>query len=166
MSDDRSAELSALCSACGLCCDGTMFHHVELRDGEELAPEARRRLRMVPDSRRFLQPCSARSHAGCDVYTSRPKVCRTYRCSLLRAHEEEGGDFQARLDKVTRARALADRLRALAATPGEANWLFDDLATLLERDLGTVPDELKLDVAELGMRLQRDFGRDLAPQPK
>lgn len=143
-----------------------MFHHVELRDGEALAPEARRRLRMVPDTRRFLQPCSARTGAGCEVYAARPSVCRTYRCSLLRAHEDEGGDFKARLEKVSRARALADRLRARAGVAGEANWLFDDLATLLERDFASVPDELKLDVAELGMRLQRDFGRDLAPQPK
>jgi Fe-S-cluster containining protein len=79
----------ALCVRCGFCCDGALFGHVPVHDDEAAAlpaplvavERAGKKTRLA-----FLQPCAA-FRAQCTVYDARPKVCRTYRCELLKAVE-------------------------------------------------------------------------------
>lgn len=70
---------------CGLCCDGSIFEDVELKDlheadsmeilGLEIEEEEGKHL--------LLQPCNALSGTQCSLYPHRPECCRTFECHLL-----------------------------------------------------------------------------------
>lgn len=134
----RDEELSALCLACGACCDGTMYARVELDGPGDRERAARRGLPILEEpSPSLAQPCAAHVGGRCTAYDDRPERCAGYRCEQHRLHETEGGPLEVRLERV---RAL----RLVAARVAEA------------RARGVAPDAL--DLAELGMRLRRDFG--------
>lgn len=158
MSGDLEREGSLLCAACGACCDGTMFSNVEL-DADTPTP-VRRRLGLVDEATRMLQPCVHRSPAGCAVYDVRPAPCRGFRCKQLREHLEGGGDLEARLAKVRAVRALSERLRAFVGLSGDGpperttHWGL--YVAVHER--ADVPPSVALDLVELTVRLQRDLG--------
>jgi len=121
----------ALCLACGLCCDGTLFADVELQPGD--APERLRagglrllRLRtrgdLLPDSPRlrFNQPCAALgADCHCRIYPGRPAHCRAFECALLKAFQA-GTVSQATALRVIRQtrRRVAD-IQALLVRLGD-----------------------------------------------
>lgn len=159
MSDAAPTDASKLCGACGLCCDGTLFHHVELEDEEVIAPSIRVRLRMV-DERSFLQPCSQRLELGCAVYEDRPRRCREYRCTQLERLADDH-NLQAALTRVAAVRAVADRIRARLQDEERREWLIEGLAKMFARPGTELTPELALDMAELGVRMKRDFGKKI-----
>ena len=71
---------SALCAACGMCCDGTLFAHGMLEPGEAEPPDAA--VTWEEDARCFVQPCP-QYNGGCRIYADRPGACRAFRCSVL-----------------------------------------------------------------------------------
>ena len=76
---------TALCTRCGLCCDGSLFADVELAsDGEASALELMgAEVDDDDDGPVLLQPCAALRHKRCTIYLHRPKCCRTFECKLL-----------------------------------------------------------------------------------
>lgn len=104
----REAELEALCLACGLCCDGSLFGRARLEPGE--VERARKiGLRVLPSGGSFEQPCSALGEGrACAVYTERPNACRAFVCGLWDEHRREGGALAPRLETIARARSLLD----------------------------------------------------------
>lgn len=93
----------ALCTACGLCCDGTLFSVVHLAADEvdriPLAVIAGH----VPPA--FRQPCPALEGTRCAIYATRPGACRRFDCLLL--HALRSGELSAAeaLAVVAEARA-------------------------------------------------------------
>jgi Fe-S-cluster containining protein len=75
--------LSELCTACGLCCDGSLFRFVPA-DPAEADLYARLKLPVVQQSGRSAMPlpCHRLSERCCTVYTERPSGCRAYVCRL------------------------------------------------------------------------------------
>lgn len=126
--------MSALCLACGLCCDGSLFGFVPLEPAE-IAPARARGLAVIASGRGFEQPCPA-LRGGCTLYAERPAACRRFTCRLL----ARDGPVSA----VHRVRALMAQLRALGHGPGDfvagdavspvARALYDELMLRLERD--------------------------------
>lgn len=110
--------LEALCSACGLCCDGTLFTHVSLTADEAERLAAKVEVRPRTDGKLALaQPCRALQGRSCAVYADRPQGCRTYVCSVYRALE--GGE--ARADEAQELVALAlGRIARVGAPLGPA----------------------------------------------
>jgi Fe-S-cluster containining protein len=128
-------EGDALCTACGLCCDGTFHGKVVIDDRE------RRRLARVglpvlqdPAGSWARLPCSALRGALCSVYEDRPRACAGYAC-LLRTKVDAGGvtlgearrtiaALRSRLVAVREAfvapasATLRDRILSLAGAPG------------------------------------------------
>ncbi len=98
-------ELAQICQSCGFCCDGTLFRGVLLRP-EELDRSKRIGLR-VHEDKGFLLPCSQLKDKSCQVYEDRPSTCRSFECSLLARHREEGGPVEQRLRVVERVRELS-----------------------------------------------------------
>ena len=149
-------ELGRLCSACGSCCRGVMFGVVELEEGEEPAPEVRRRLDIVDG--KFPQPCAAHDGASCTIYDARPRACRNYTCALYKRHAAgEGGGIAEKIALVTRIRSLVGSVcegepAHVGSILGVVAPIVGDRARWRDR-----PDKL-LDVAELAMRLKRDLG--------
>ena len=106
--------MPALCVGCGLCCDGSMFHAVELAPGDDRAPLEVLGTVFVTDihSTRFEQPCPAHVGGCCTNYEHRPAMCRNYNCALLLQVEAgvvDEPDAQAIVDEAV---ALRDRVHA------------------------------------------------------
>jgi Fe-S-cluster containining protein len=108
-----------LCRACGLCCDGTLFHHVKLGAAED--PRAlrvhglpvfvsRARTPVV----RTPQPCAALcADRSCRIYAQRPAQCRAFECRVFQDLAAGRITADAALRLVRRARRWADRARKL-----------------------------------------------------
>jgi len=121
-------ERSALCLACGLCCQGALHDLVPL-DEDEIARARKLRLPVVESPHRlaFRLPCPRLHERRCTVYAERPRTCASYACETLRAYgageidEAEAlarvravGDLTARipgLEGVARGDAVAERAR-------------------------------------------------------
>lgn len=76
---------SRLCQACGLCCNGVMFHTVRLRPADvprELAALGVK-LKRKKGKDWILQPCPAYREACCAIYEQRPERCRRFECQQL-----------------------------------------------------------------------------------
>ena len=87
--DARRAE--ALCTRCGLCCDGSLFADVELGRREDSTSLVALGLDVEEDDDRegaevLLQPCAALQERRCGVYPHRPGCCRTFECRVLQEH--------------------------------------------------------------------------------
>lgn len=102
----------ALCTARGLCCDGTLFDRVRVRADEEeriaalglvIAPRGEKRY--------FEQPCPRLEGGCCTIYADRPKSCTRYRCRLLLALDGGEVALPEALAKVTEAKRLIEATR-------------------------------------------------------
>ena len=77
----------ALCTECGLCCDGSLFADVELTGLTEAAGLEIMGLEIEDDDAGgalLVQPCGALQGKRCGIYAHRPECCRTFECRLLR----------------------------------------------------------------------------------
>jgi Fe-S-cluster containining protein len=109
----KPAELSFLCQACGLCCDGSLFGRVDL-ETEEVAGARKRHLRIVGSGRSFEQPCCAlvmdtrrgSDRRRCSIYEERPLSCRRFVCRLYDKYRRDGGSIEEALSVIRRVRSL------------------------------------------------------------
>ncbi len=107
------AQLSRLCLSCGLCCDGTLFERATATP-EEFAtlPAAGFTTLMKAEATYFQLPCTKLHCTTCSIYERRPEVCRSFRCSLLRAIERSELTIEEAQAHVARARELREAVRA------------------------------------------------------
>lgn len=110
-----------LCSACGLCCDGTLFYSVVLQPGDSPKELISLGLKLKKKKKQFqfLQPCSAFCGTHCSIYDHRPTRCRAFECEQLRrmnAAEISPGEALAR---VREAKASLNEVKSLLRQMGE-----------------------------------------------
>ena len=75
----------AICVTCGFCCDGTLFSHASLREGERgrLPDKIVQACFSEGGKDYFRLPCGYFT-SKCSIYDrKRAEVCGTYRCQLL-----------------------------------------------------------------------------------
>lgn len=101
-----------VCVGCGFCCDGTMFLHAHLNEGERgNLPEKIEKAAFSEGGRDyFRQPCRY-FNGRCSIYDrQRADVCGSYRCQLLK--DLSGGIVTASdaCDTVKRARDIRRQL--------------------------------------------------------
>jgi Fe-S-cluster containining protein len=155
-----------------LCCDSTLFADVELRAGDDakrlkklgLTLEKKTQTRLA-----FAQPCACFDGKLCQIYQDRPKRCGLFECGLLKKVEANELTASAALKKISEAKPLAEKVRALLRLLGQN----DERMALTHRytEVMNTPldfsdeagaerrGELMLAVNDLMMRLQRDFLR-------
>jgi Fe-S-cluster containining protein len=77
-----------LCSSCALCCDGTLFSSVPVSGDERdrLGDDPGLFVRGVEVRLRMKCSCLDQENR-CKIYETRPKICRNYRCDLLKRTE-------------------------------------------------------------------------------
>lgn len=97
-----------LCSACGLCCDGSLLEDVELRDTvESTNMEAMGMLVEEEDGRELmLQPCKGLRGTKCQIYQHRPECCRNFECQLLRDLNQQKISLKQALHEIQLARKV------------------------------------------------------------
>jgi Fe-S-cluster containining protein len=80
-----SSAASRLCTACGLCCNGVMFHTVRMQPGDSAKALAALglKLKRKKGQNYILQPCPAFRGAQCAIYAARPERCRLFECRQL-----------------------------------------------------------------------------------
>ncbi len=116
MAGDEMSEsaASSLCTACGMCCDGTLFSFVVLSAeegrtmkaaGVEVHEEAGRS--------RLPQRCGALAGCRCTVYAQRPFTCRRFDCLLARSLNDKELPLDEALGVVAQARSRLDVLEGL-----------------------------------------------------
>ncbi len=122
MSLPAGRRLSDLCLACGLCCDGSLFRHVVLRD-EEAQALADRGLAVQVTRKKSTLPlrCGGLNGLACTLYADRPHGCRAFVCTLGRALEREVVSFEAALSTVREAQARVAALGAALNPPRSAD---------------------------------------------
>jgi len=120
--------------ACGLCCDGTLFHRVALRPEEDAAAFASRGIQIsttMPPA--FKQRCTVYRNRSCSIYADRPHACRQFRCALLRRLEAGKISQWDALKIVREAAALRDELReGMRALFGDGDETLDQFSARLK----------------------------------
>ncbi len=120
-----------LCLACGLCCDGSLFGLVPLRDAEVAV--ARRHGLVLLHDRMLVQPCGALGSGArrpCAIHAERPASCRAFECRLLAAERSDPSASAGRFATVARARALL----ATVTAGGAPESVIDELRELVDRE--------------------------------
>jgi Fe-S-cluster containining protein len=108
----------ALCTRCGLCCDGTLFGDVELT-----GPRESTRLALLgldvdaddADTELLALPCRGLRGTRCGVYIHRPQCCRTFECRLLQQATRGDVAVGDALARIAEAKAQVQQVKALLA---------------------------------------------------
>lgn len=124
MSASAESAASRLCSACGLCCNGVMFHTVRLqpRDSAKELAAIGLKLKRRNKHHDIQQPCPAHRGAQCSIYHQRPERCRLFECRQLQ---------RLAAGEITEAAALA-KIQEVQGRVAHLN-------TLLQQGGGTDP---------------------------
>lgn len=116
----------ALCTHCGLCCDGTLFADIALVGVAEARRMEDLGLRLDEDSDEgvrgptlMLLPCAGLKGTRCTVYAHRPRCCRTFECQLLLDARSGAVSVVDALQSIGTARGHVARVRALLARLGD-----------------------------------------------
>ena len=138
---------SALCLACGLCCQGVLHRSASLQPNEkefavslglELYPKNPDR---TPDQcadqpQGFSLPCPLHQDGQCSVYPTRPHVCGAYRCELLKKYLNGTSSLEKCLEVVRDAKALVNSIRRRVSVDGAPGFLWTEVTTFLARQGG------------------------------
>jgi Fe-S-cluster containining protein len=124
VSTETSSAASRLCSVCGLCCNGVMFHTVRLqpRDSAKDLSALGLKLKRKKGANYILQPCPAFRGSHCSIYAARPERCRLFECKQLQ---------RVSAGEITEAMAL-ERIQDVQRRVAE-------VTALLEKTGGTNP---------------------------
>lgn len=132
----NASAASELCTACGMCCDGTFFSFVAISSEEGRTLKAAGvEVRDEAGRLKLPQRCGALDGCRCTVYETRPFVCRRFDCLLVRSLKEKELPLEDALGIVTEARARLDRLEGLLPRrkAGEPSGAVLRAATLAQK---------------------------------
>ena len=110
---------SRVCRACGLCCNGVIFHQVILQpqdSARELAALGLR-LRRKQGQNYFSQPCPAFQETKCSIYHQRPERCRLFECRQLKRMAAGELTEENALEKIAEVKRRAAHLDELSRRP-------------------------------------------------
>lgn len=115
----------SVCVDCGLCCDGSIFEDVELKDVHEADSMEIMGLETEEEEGKYLlvQPCNALSGTQCGLYPHRPECCRTFECHLL--NRLKAGDITK-----TKALSIIQNIRTQLANDHK-----DEARIMIEKEL-------------------------------
>lgn len=155
---ETRAAASRLCGQCGLCCNGVMFHTVNLQptDSAKALTALGVKLKRKRGRQLILQPCPAYRGAQCSIYLSRPERCRLFECrQLKRVVAGEITEAKA-LERIGEAKDQVSKLNELLTRAGETN-----IKRALSKRCEKVAAEPASDrpAAELQSRLMRAMKR-------
>lgn len=109
--DGRFAQ--SLCTACGLCCNGTLFGYVPLTTADDLVPRPADRVELENGQSGLKQSCHYYSKGLCSIYyAGRPHSCINYRCQVLKRYTRDEITLQQALDEI---RATVRRINLIKA---------------------------------------------------
>ena len=150
----QPALTDTLCTACGLCCDGTLLADVELGGKDDLVALEILGLEIEdPDEEHvglLSLPCGALRGTRCSIYAHRPECCRTFECRLLQEAGRGLVTVERAMVTINDAVVRVARVRSLvdALDPGQ------DRMSLKERSLEALANS-DADSMDAGVRRTR-----------
>ena len=116
-----SESAERLCVACGMCCNGVLFHGMAVQPEDSLRALAAKGLRAKrrDGELQFLQPCPAHDGNRCRIYRERPQRCRAFACRQLEGVFNGEIPESAAMEKILEARRRSDRVRELLEMLGD-----------------------------------------------
>lgn len=159
---------SRLCAACGMCCNGVMFHSMRLQpsDSERKLESLGLKVKRRKGERHILQPCPAHDGVRCTIYAHRPERCRLFECRQLKGVEAAEITEAEALTKIEEAQRRVARVRELFRQAGdhrENKGFATRYATIFTEPLDPSPeavilrDTLAGAMRELEGLLEKDF---------
>lgn len=120
---EPSSAASRLCSACGLCCNGVMFHTVRLqaKDSARDLAALGLKLKRKKGANYILQPCPAFRGSHCSVYEARPERCRLFECQQLRRVDAGEITEAAALERIQDVQRRVAEITALLEKSGRTD---------------------------------------------
>jgi Fe-S-cluster containining protein len=124
MLPELSSVAARLCSQCGMCCNGVMFHRVRLQPADSPKDLAALglKLKRKRGQHYLLQPCLAFQGTHCSIYASRPERCRLFKCRQLR---------RVNAGEITEAMAL-EKIREAKRRVGELSDFLDQAGETMD----------------------------------
>ncbi|MFN0078968.1 MAG: YkgJ family cysteine cluster protein [Prosthecobacter sp.] len=116
--EEATAAASRLCAACGMCCDGTLFHIVRMQPTDSVGAlnALGLKLKKKKGQNCIEQPCAMFKNMQCSIYAGRPERCRLFECQQLK---------RLAAGTITEAQAMA--------TIHEARRRVDEVLGLIEQ---------------------------------
>ncbi|MEO6846054.1 MAG: hypothetical protein ABI443_01890 [Chthoniobacterales bacterium] len=161
---------SRLCSACGMCCNGVLFHLVELQPKESAKEllSAGMKLKWKNKRQCFEQPCQAHRDGACTVYALRPRRCQIFECQQLQRVASGKITEEEAMQKIQETVAKVEQIEGLFQKLGNTNRkrpltkryeLIMAISTdaVLEPEGVAMRNELTQAVEELEAVLTQDF---------
>lgn len=147
---ETSGELSLasrLCLSCGLCCDGTLYEHAKVHEGEAAQTELAGFKVQKGDRKRstFLFPCHNLDGKCCTAYERwRPKVCSSFFCEVQK--RTAAGECTETEAMGLIANALSCRAQIMESVPKGSSFTvarqrFDSIANTSE---ALAPEDARL----------------------
>src|SRR4051812_31950867 len=120
---ETSSAASRLCTACGLCCNGVMFHTVRLQPGDSAKELTALGLKLKRKNKQnyILQPCPAYKGSQCSIYQYRPERCRLFECRQLKRVGAGEISESAALEKIRDVQRRVEVVNELMAQAGATN---------------------------------------------
>lgn len=155
----------ALCMACGLCCDGTLFAFAVIAPDEDVIQLERAGITtLCGDGKTFTLPCKSFDRI-CTIYNaSRANVCGEYVCKLLR--RLDGGaisyEMAAKIIRQTKAhkqKTQASFLVIYGATESSLEQQYEGLMKLRVDLKSSAHNVAVLNFLALQLQLDRHFRR-------
>jgi Fe-S-cluster containining protein len=116
-----SESVARLCAACGMCCNGVLFHGMAVQPEDSLRAMAAKGLRAKrrDGELQFQQPCPAHDGNCCRIYAERPQRCRAFACRQLEGVFNGEILESAAMEKIQEARRRSDLVRELLEMLGD-----------------------------------------------
>jgi len=110
-----------LCAACGMCCNGVLFHGTGLEPTDSIRALSALGLRLKrrDGQMQFQQPCPAWKGTCCGIYDKRPQRCRDFSCRQLQNWKDGQLSEEAAFAKIQEAKILTERVRGLFQKLGD-----------------------------------------------
>ena len=114
---------SRLCSACGLCCNGVMFHTVKMQpaDSPKALAALGLKLKRKSGAQYLQQPCPAFCGTHCAIYDSRPERCRVFECRQLKRIAAGETDEATALERIREVQRRVGEMEELFKKTGRTN---------------------------------------------
>jgi uncharacterized protein len=159
-----------LCAQCGLCCNGVMFHTVQLQPGDSAKELAALGLKLKRKQGRhfILQPCPAFQNSQCSIYAARPERCGRFECQQLKRVAAGEITEAMALEKIHNAQRLVEQINEILQRAGKTNFkhplskrcekaLAEPIELIANEEAVALRRQLTLAMQELNARLNDDF---------
>lgn len=165
-----SAAAGRLCSACGLCCNGVMFHTVKMQpaDSPSVLSALGLRLKRKSSGQYLQQPCPAFCGTHCSIYESRPERCRVFECQQLKRLATGETTEDAAMERIREAQRRVGELEKLLEKSGKTDAkralskryekvTAEPITALSDPEAVALRERLTQSMRELELMLDREF---------